>query len=150
MIITMIRLSHGIHSTLGVIQCGDYTSFTCEDEYRKEKVKGETRIPAGTYEIKLRDAGGMNEKYKANYSFHRGMLHLQDVPGFEWVYIHVGNTEKDSSGCILVGYGGEVDELGGGYVQRSKSAYTDLYKLILKAFDRGESVHIVIKDYLHA
>jgi len=149
MIVDLHRISHGKDSTLGIITCGDLVCFTCEDEYREEKVEGETRIPSGTYDIALRNAGGMNEKYLVRYGFHRGMLHLQNVPKFEWVYIHTGNSEDDTRGCILVGYGAERDAAqGGGYISRSREAYKCIYKEILKAFDAGEEVKIVIRDHL--
>lgn len=149
MIIDMWRLSHGDDSTLGVLKDGSFTAFTCEDEFREEKLHGETRIPAGDYEIKLRNEGGMNEKYLLKYpEFHRGMLHLQDVPGFEWIYIHTGNNESHTEGCILVGYKADIIDNNGGEVYRSRSAYSDLYKRIIKAMDRGEKVEIHIRDYI--
>ena len=52
--------------TYGRLIFGDFTCETLEDEYREVKVEGETRIPAGTYEIKLRTEGRMNERYCEN------------------------------------------------------------------------------------
>ena len=75
--------------------------FTLEDQRRLgEKVAGETSIPLGTYEIKLRTEGGMHEKYLRQFMElpHQGMLHLQNVPDFEWVYLHIGNTDDDTLG----------------------------------------------------
>jgi hypothetical protein len=136
--------SDGLDSTGGLLFVNDdFFCFTCEDEYRAEKVYGETRIPRGKYQIKLRDAGGMNEKYKQRYSFHRGMLHLQNVPNFEWVYIHTGNTDDHTEGCILVGFGTDVD--GGEItVSRSREAYEKLYNYILLAIDKGEEIEMEI------
>lgn len=76
---------------------------TLEDAYRPVKVWGKTRIPQGTYNIKLRSVGRLNDEYAHKFSFHKGMLWLQDVPNFEFVYIHCGNTSVDTDGCILVG-----------------------------------------------
>ena len=123
---------------------GQFFCHTCEDEKREIKVAGETRIPAGKYEIKLRDTGGMNEDYSKRYSFHRGMLHLQDVPGFEWIYIHTGNNEAQTEGCILVGY--TAQSRGGFSVARSREAYIDLYNLILIALENGEQIFIKVAD----
>jgi len=91
--ITIDRLQDNGHSTIGVMKIdGVFEAFTLEDTYHAIKVPGETRIPAGKYDIKLRTEGGLHNKYKAKFgSMHKGMLWLQNVPGFEWVYIHIGN-----------------------------------------------------------
>ncbi len=115
--------------------------FTLEDEKRTVKVWGETRIPDGTYTIKLRTVGGMHTKYSKQYPWHKGMLWLQDVPGFEYVYIHVGNTDDDTAGCILVGDTVNIH----GRLLESKPAYERLYKLIIAAMGRGEAVTINIQ-----
>lgn len=119
--------------------------FTLEDEAREEKVQGETRIPAGRYRILLRTEGGMTQLYAARFpEIHRGMLWLQDVPGFEWVYFHIGNDEGDTSGCILVG---EIREEQRMEVYRSASAYVKVYERIADAIERNEAVWVTIEDY---
>ena len=59
----------------------------------KEKVYGETAIPAGTYKVIL------------SYSnrFKRILPELLNVPHFLGIRIHRGNTEQDSAGCIILG-----------------------------------------------
>ena len=57
------------------------------------KIPGSTAIPTGTYKIIV----NMSPKFKRN------LPRLLNVPGFEGILIHRGNTDKDSSGCILVG-----------------------------------------------
>ena len=142
--ILLERYGNGDDSTGGLLSVnGEHFCYTCEDEGREVKVQDETRIPPGRYEIKLRDAGGMNKRYKAKYKFHRGMLHLQNVPGFEWIYIHVGNTDDHTSGCILVGYSATIS-VREYTVGSSVAAYSDLYKLISEAIEKGERIHIEV------
>lgn len=146
------RLFGGQNSTLGrlIAWVGIFMlfMFTVEDEHRDVKVAGETRIPAGTYPIKLRAEGGFHERYLARFGpdFHKGMLWLQGVPGFEWVLIHCGNTEKDTKGCIIVGMAATVYEGGGGEVAQSEAAYRLLYPAVRDAILRGEEVTITITD----
>jgi len=120
---------------------GERYCYTLEDEFRAVKVPGETRIPAGIYEIKLRAAGGMHPKYAARFPFHRGMLWIQEVPGFEYIYIHIGNTDDDTNGCILVGMVRDGATLG-----RSLEAYAGLYQAIITVMDRKERVWIEVRN----
>ena len=143
LIIKMNRFYHDANATQGVMVFGDHSPvYTVEDEPREVKVMHETRIPHGRYEIKLRDAGGMNERYKARFPDHKGMLHLQDVPNFEWVYIHIGNHEDQTSGCILVGEGISSTMT----ANRSTEAYNRVYAKCLEAFEGGNKVYILISD----
>lgn len=121
---------------------GRFQCFSLEDVHRDVKVIGKTRIPAGTYDIKLRAEGGMHEKYAALYPDHRGMLWLQNVPGFEWVYLHVGNTDHDTDGCILLGDSAQAV----GRVGDSVVAYRRVYALISNAVLAGEPVSLLVHD----
>ena len=85
--------------TIGTLYVnGERFCDTLEDRVRdlaggERKVPGETAIPEGRYKVIV------NRSPK----FGRDLPRLLDVPQFEGVLIHRGNTDKDSSGCILVG-----------------------------------------------
>ena len=73
------------------------------DMIRRTKVPGETAIPVGTYELSMRHISPKYSKKKA-FAFTGGVMpRLLNVPGYEGVLIHSGNTAADSEGCILVG-----------------------------------------------
>src|SRR5262245_59056606 len=73
---------------------GQYQCFTLEDEIRDgPKVMHETAIPVGRYRVVI----------TRSQRFERMLPLLLDVPNFEGIRIHAGNTDKDTSGCILVG-----------------------------------------------
>jgi len=146
---SMYRYNSGDDSTLGFLTLyRQLLCYTCEDEYREHKVMHETRIPAGRYEIKLRPAGGIHPRYAKKFpDIHKGMLWLQDVPNFTWVYIHVGNTDDHSSGCILLGASPVPDKKdGGGSVANSVDAYEKVYPMMADAIENGDRVYIEIVD----
>lgn len=129
--------------TIGKLYIDDkFECYTLEDEKRDVKVRHETAIPEGTYEIKLRTFGGNHAKYKEKFDFHRGMLWLQDVPNFSDILIHIGNTDDHSSGCLLVGE--QADEQNGKLLYSTK-AYTKMYRKVIQAFDKGEKVFITVQ-----
>ncbi len=143
-LISLKRILQNDNTTIGILEFDNFACFTIEDIHRDVKVMGETRIPAGTYDIKLRTAGGFHTRYLERFrDKHHGMLWLQDVPNFEWVYLHPGNSHKDTSGCILPNYTADTSNFRGG---NSVSAYLDLYKPISQALLNGGSVSIVIED----
>lgn len=151
--LTLQRFNRGIDSTIGALHVGQgmggyFHSYAVEDEARHIKVMHETRIPAGSYEIKFRTEGGFHKRYSDKYpDTHKGMLWLQDVPGFTYIYIHPGNSEEDTSGCILPGYNTSTDTLnGGGTVGRSVDAYLNIYGLVSEALCQDERVFINVKD----
>lgn len=152
--LTLYRDSKGKDSTIGRLTIGDMVSeylfcYVVEDEKRRTKVAGETRIPAGRYEIKLRRGTPMGKRYDKLYSEvgHDGMLELQGVDNFSFIYIHIGNDEADTEGCLLVNYNSYLDPVnGGGSGGRSTDAYLDLYRIIYPKLVLGEKVYITIKD----
>ena len=101
------------------------------------------------YSIKLRKEGGFHEKYTKRYGgFHVGMLHIIDVPGFEYILIHTGNTDEHTAGCLLVGDSQENNGIiKDGFVGKSGNAYKRIYPRIAKAIEKGEEVTIKYIDY---
>lgn len=97
---------------------GAFQCFTLEDVVRPIKIKGETAIPAGTYKVIIT----MSNRFK------RLLPLVLDVPGFDGIRIHPGNTDKDTSGCILVGELPSNDFLG-----KSVHAFDRLYDLMSKS-----------------
>lgn len=127
----------------GVLQC-----FTLEDEKRSVKVWGETRIPAGVYNITLRTVGGLHNKYSQRFYNHKGMLWLRNVPNFEYILIHVGNDDDDTAGCILVG---DTHSVGQNFIGNSTKAYERIYPVISAALIAGKQVRInVVDEFLGA
>lgn len=106
---------------------------TLEDPVRdlsnEKKVYGKTAIPYGEYKV----------VYNWSPKFGRNLPRLLNVPAFEGILIHPGNTADDSAGCILVGRNTEVGRL-------TESRYTSdkLNVLIEDAQRRGESITIEI------
>ena len=150
----VLRFSSEADSTSGLLfeetDMGlQFLCYTLEDERRALKVKGETRIPAGIYNLKLRKEGGFHERYSKKYrNMHIGMLHVTDVPNFEYILIHTGNTDEHTAGCLIVGDAQENNLLlPDGFVGKSVNAYKRIYPSIAKAIADGEEVTITYKDY---
>lgn len=113
--------------------------YVCEDAYHVPKIPGRTRIPAGSYQLTLRKEGGLYTRYCANPKLggigqERGMIWVRNIPGFEWVYFHIGNTHKDSEGCPLVGMGHNLAAMS---VTESVKAYRKFYPLVADAIEAG-------------
>lgn len=107
---------------------------------RQVKVMHETAIPTGRYNVRM-DIQSPRFKTKAQYSFCNGYLpRLEGVKGFEGVLIHIGNTSRDSSGCILVGSNGK-----GGQVFNSTRTFISLYDMMGDAADRGEKITLTVE-----
>ena len=141
------RYSSQSQTTLGALQIdGKFECYTLEDQHQDIKVKGETRIPAGKYNIGLRTVGGFDARYKAKFSFHKGMLQVLNVPGFEYILIHVGNDEDDTAGCLLVGNTANNNRLNKGFIGDSTTAYKKMYIKVLKAIESGLDVTIEYID----
>jgi len=152
MTLEVLRFSSGVDSTLGALfdttNGRRFLAFTLEDERREIKIVGETRIPAGTYEIKLRTTGGFHSRYTRRYGdFHKGMLHVQNVPNFEYILIHTGNTDEDTMGCLLVGDTSQQNITQEGFVGSSGNAYQRIYPDIADHLVDGGEVQITYIDY---
>ena len=129
----------------GVFQC-----YTMEDEKRSVKVWGETRVPNGVYDITLRKEGRFHNNYSKKFYFHKGMLLISNAPDsklitpnmeFQYILLHIGNTDKNTAGCILVGTQANSNK---NLIGHSTDAYKQVYPIIAEALERGEKVKINI------
>ena len=126
--IKFVRISFKETYTIGKLYVdGVYFCDTIEDKDRglddsmtvreilNKKVKGETAIPTGHYNIEIT----YSPKYK------RMMPLLIGVKGYSGIRIHSGNTSKDTEGCLLVGKNTKV-----GMVLESRNTYQRLFAMM--------------------
>lgn len=154
MVIDLIRYNSTNDYTDGFIFIdGVFECYTIEDEKRSKKVWGETRIPEGVYNIDLRREGGFHKRYSKKFpELHHGMLCVHNAENwkvinngleFQYILFHIGNTDKDTAGCILVG---DTAYSGKGFIGNSTSAYVDFYEIVCDALLTGEDVILNVKE----
>ena len=98
-------------------------------DIRRVKVKGETAIPVGRYQI----------TWTYSPRFRKMLPLLNGVPGYEGIRIHSGNKARDTEGCILCGRNTEV-----GTVTNSRYWTGKVNALIERAIKAKEEVTISI------
>lgn len=104
-----------------------------------KKRKGATAIPTGTYRVTLA-VKSPRFSQKAAYKFCNGYLpRLINVPAYEGVLIHIGNTAMDTDGCILVGRNTIK-----GQVTQSRDTFLALYAELQHAVSMDEDIFITI------
>lgn len=153
-LLEVFRFSSQSDSTLGLLSDisamgkKEFLAYTIEDEKRDEKVMHETRIPAETYKVELRTVGGFNKRYLEKYGdeFHKGMLWVRNVPNFEYVLIHCGNTDDHTSGCLLVGDSSIQNISKNGFIGNSNNAYKRIYPRLANHLLEGGSINITYVD----
>lgn len=124
----IIRVAEGKQSTLsqlyinGIFQC-----YLLEDKIREVKIASQTAIPTGIFELKLNTWGAKNVDYKKAFGkLHQGMIEISGLPNFSSVYIHTGNTIRETAGCPLCGFGFQFAD-GDYQVSQSIAAYKMIY-----------------------
>lgn len=131
---TLHRISCGPTCTIGQLYIDGYPAcYTLEDVVRPDGVKvyGETAIPYGRYQVVI----------TPSQRFKRDLPLLLNVPMFEGIRIHPGNTAEDTHGCILPGMQRDGDK-----VLHSKAAFDGIFAEIREALDEGHEVWIEITD----
>lgn len=126
------RIAQKPEYTIGKLYIDNqYFCDTLEDTVREHKIAGKTAIPAGTYEVIV----------NRSPRFKRDLPLLLDVPNFEGIRIHRGNTDKDTSGCILVG----ENKVKGKVINSTK--YETLLTTILKSnLKQGRKATITVEN----
>ena len=125
-----VTCTHGRLYVNGVFRC-----YTLEDVDRfleKDgiKIKGQTAIPRGTYPVVI--------DWSAR--FQKQMMHVLNVPLFEGIRIHAGNTAADTEGCILVG-----TVRGDEAIYNSRKALDDIFSLVSGCLSDGKTVELEVR-----
>lgn len=148
----LTRYSDNGNSTQGLLHSIDnnslmFLNYTLEDEHREVKIKGETCVPSGLYEVKQRQVlSDMTKDYRERYKWFDWHLELQDVEGFNYVYMHVGNKESHTDGCILVQDQANNNTVSKGFNGSSAPAFERLYNSVRSELNDGGKVFIRIRD----
>lgn len=131
--IEIVRIREDDHATYGVMLLGGLPYYsTLENRWLDNQV-GRSCIPSGTYNA-LRH---VSPKFGDT-------LHLQDVPGRSEIIFHIGNSDENTRGCILVG--SQFGYLWGRKkhgILRSKVAMDDFRRRLGKA----KKAVVVIHDF---
>lgn len=125
-------------STIGeMLVDGAHECYVLEDKVREVpdkpveewKVAHLSAIPYGTYKLVI------------NHSqrFNRDLPLLLNVPGFDGVRIHPGNTSVNTEGCLLVGR-----TKGDEFVGESRAAFGLLYPKLVAAIEAGDEITVEI------
>ena len=141
--ITLERFIRGTEATIGSLSVdGNWLGWTLEDRVRDDpnpttpqnegKVFGQTAIPAGTYHVIVNLSPRLKKR----------MPRLLNVPGFDGILIHKGNTAEDTSGCVLVG--AKVDSPT--RISDCSEVFKTLFEKIDYAYGSGEGVTIEISN----
>lgn len=112
---------------------GAFECYTLEDRVRPKgaKIAGATAIPTGCYELTITES----------QRFGRLMPQLLNVPMFEGIRIHPGNTDADTRGCILVGASADENCLRG-----SRVAFRKLFEKLRPAKQAGAEVRVIVSQ----
>lgn len=139
--LTLKRIALRPTYTIGKLYIDDvYFCDTIEDTVRdlnkngkfdngEKKVHSKTAIPYGIYEI----------KWTYSPRFKKYTPQLMNVPSFEGIRIHAGNTSADTEGCLILGKNKQV-----GKVLNSRATINKFYTIIKNACSNGK-VTIEIK-----
>lgn len=132
----LLRVDGTNDRTIGLLLIENvFECYILEDAVRLVKIPGKTAIPAGTYEIVI----------TLSARFGIPLPLLLNVPNYEGIRIHSGNTSADTEGCLLPGRSRSHDN-----VVESQSARLLLQKQLQGAIDRGDKVLISVENVFGA
>ena len=109
-----------------------------ENYIKSKKVYGKTAIPIGNYKMTIDVISPKFSQKKYYKYFCNGKLpRLEYVKGFSGILWHKGNTEKDSAGCLILGY----NKIKGKVID-SQRAFETVYRMLDIAKRIGESIWV--------
>jgi len=126
-------------------------AWTLEDEHRIAKVAKETRIPAGRYKLGIMDTiTPLTDKYRNDKRLQPWFdkhIEIKNVPNYKGVYIHLGNNDDHTEGCLLLGDTiANPDAIKDNPLTLSVQAYKRFYVQWYPIIKKGDTVWLTILD----
>jgi hypothetical protein len=85
----------------------------------------------------------LTKKYRNRFNWFSNHIEIKGIPNYDKVYIHIGNSHKDTKGCILIADGvnaGQTEKM----ILQSQKAYERFYKNIIPKINQNEPMAINI------
>lgn len=146
------RYSSSSIDTLGILidESKQFFSYSCEDEFREKgkKIKAETRIWEGRYKLGIRkEETGLTLKHREDYNkiwkfeftYH---IEILNIPDFIGCYVHVGNHEGHTEGCLLLGDKVNNNIIEKGKIELSNQAVERFYAKYYPLLEQGKEIYI--------
>jgi hypothetical protein len=148
----LLRFNDNNESTIGLLFLnGKFFCYTLEDEHRDIKVRGETRIPEGHYKLGLRkEDTPLTLSYRKKHTFFKYHIEVLNVPNFSGIYIHPGNNDAHTDGCILVGNNLNNNRKAKGLLSDSTTAWKELYEILYPLLEKGTEVKLWVNKYYNS
>jgi hypothetical protein len=145
--VTVLRYLDDGNTTLGLLYVGSaFFCYTLEDSHRDKKVAGITRIPEGRYPLSLNaNLTELTQRYRKRFPWFDYHIEIKDVPDFDLVYLHIGNSHRDTRGCLLLADGvnaGSPEKL----VTHSQRAFERFYRTVYPTLTAQVPQEITIRN----
>jgi hypothetical protein len=145
------RITRTKDSSLGILSYNGFvpSGFIIEDEYRAEKLLGETRIPAGRYKLGIRkELTRLTQKHRES-KYYQGWFeyHIEvlDVPNFTGIYFHMVNNDDHTAGCQGGAKNAHIKN-GEFTCSNSTELMKEFYSIVYPRLEAGEDVYYTVID----
>jgi hypothetical protein len=145
--ITVLRYADDGNTTLGLMFINkSFFAYTLEDTHSEFKIPGDSRIPEGNYPLGIKkEDTPLTLRYKNRFDWFSNHIEIEGIPNYDLVYIHIGNTHKDTKGCLLIADGVNAANREKMILQ-SQKAYERFYKIVYPRIANNEPLAINILD----
>jgi hypothetical protein len=145
--ITVLRYADDGNTSLGLMFVNKvFFAYTLEDTHSELKIPGNTRIPEGHYRLGIKKENTpLTQRYRNRFDWFSNHIEIEGIPNYDLVYIHIGNTHKDTKGCLLIADGVNAANREKMILQ-SQKAYERFYKIIYPRIVNNEPLAINILD----
>jgi hypothetical protein len=133
--------------TIGILEMDNNKNsyFTLEPSLFDKPNQKSKLIPENIYTIDFKkELTPLTVKYRKKYDFFKWHLQILNIPNRDNIYLHIGNFEKDTDGCILLNKTLNSFSLNRAF--DSLEAYKDFYLKCKNILESGKLLAIEIVE----